>query len=353
VSAPHESGELVASRRGFFWVGVERAATAAGTVARGPMYVEWEAPAEVREPYPIVLVHGGGGQGLEFLATPDGRPGWAPRLVQEGFAVYVVDRPGHGRASFHPNVLGPMGPPPTYERAMGLFTAAAKGQDAHPTAHLYSQWPGSGEIGDPAFDQFMASQGPRLGDVREAQLLEQACGVELLERIGPSILLTQSAGGPSGWLVADARPDLVRAIVAVEPLGPPFLDNPQTGMALEWGVAQAPLSYDPPAREPSELRRATHDPAAEGAPPLVLQEEPARQLPNLRGIPIALVSAEASWFSHQDGHTVAFLRQAGCDVEHIRLAEHGVHGNGHLMMIERNSDEVLHVILGWLRSKLG
>ena len=26
---------------------------------RGPMYVEWEEPVEVTQPYPIVLIHGG------------------------------------------------------------------------------------------------------------------------------------------------------------------------------------------------------------------------------------------------------------------------------------------------------
>ena len=83
---------------------------AAGTIPCGPMFVQWEAPAEVTKPYPIVLVHGGGGQGTDWLGTPDGRPGWSTFLLREGYAVYVVDRPGHGRSPFHPDVLGPMGP---------------------------------------------------------------------------------------------------------------------------------------------------------------------------------------------------------------------------------------------------
>ena len=61
------------------------------------------------QPYPIVLIHGGGGQGTDWLGTPDGRPGWATFLVQEGYAVYVVDRPGHGRSPYHPDVLCPPG----------------------------------------------------------------------------------------------------------------------------------------------------------------------------------------------------------------------------------------------------
>src|SRR5215813_8069125 len=63
----------------FFWVGVEREQRAGSggqqewIVNGKQMYVEYQIPARVRHPYPIVLVHGGGGQGLDWMATPDGR----------------------------------------------------------------------------------------------------------------------------------------------------------------------------------------------------------------------------------------------------------------------------------------
>ena len=121
----HLEGELVTARRGLFWVGDETVSLPQGTVPRGQMFVQWEAPATVTKPYPIVLIHGGGGQGTDWLGTPDGRPGWATFLLQEGYAVYVVDRPGHGRAPFHPDVLGPMGSPLSIELVSRLFTNAA------------------------------------------------------------------------------------------------------------------------------------------------------------------------------------------------------------------------------------
>jgi len=164
-------------------------------------------------------------------------------------------------------------------------------------------------------------------------------------------VMTHSAGGPAGWLVADSRPDLVRVLVAIEPLGPPFIRNPQLGVSLDWGVTAAPLTFDPPVSDASELVTETSE-TEPGAPPSTLQVEPARTLPNLRGIPIGLVTSPASLLGHSDAHTVAFLRQAGCDVEHLRLDELGVHGNGHLMMLEQNSREVLDAILHWLEPKL-
>lgn len=68
-----------------------------------------------------------------------------------------------------------------------------------------------------------------MADLAAAHALEQRVGVELLERIGPAVVMTHSAGGPMGWLMADARPDLVRALVALEPLGPPFREAARAG----------------------------------------------------------------------------------------------------------------------------
>jgi energy-coupling factor transporter ATP-binding protein EcfA2 len=79
-----------------------------------------------------------------------------------------------------------------------------------------------------------------------------------------------------------------------------------------------------------------------------LQAEPARKLPALAGVPIAVVEAEASLFAHPSSATRGFLEQAGCRVDRIALAEHGVHGNGHLMMLERNNREALEPLLRWL-----
>ncbi len=82
---------------GYFFVG-GRSATAAGkTTASGQMFVEYRAPARVTQPYPIVLVHGTAQTGINFLGTPDGRPGWADRFAAKGFTVYVVDQVGRGR----------------------------------------------------------------------------------------------------------------------------------------------------------------------------------------------------------------------------------------------------------------
>ena len=43
-----------------------------------------------------------------------------------------------------------------------------------------------------------------------------------------------------------------------------------------------------------------------------------------------------------------YLEQAGVKANWIDLGKAGIHGNGHMVMLEKNSDEVARVIAGWL-----
>ncbi|WP_210716585.1 alpha/beta fold hydrolase [Amycolatopsis acididurans] len=305
MSAPHVAGgHQVTVRRGQFWIPGERVETEGGTVQRGPMFVSWEAPLSQAHPLPLVLVHGGGGQGTDWTGTPDGRPGWATRMVEAGFAVYVVDRCGHGRSPYHPDVIGPMGAPLSYEAATGLFAP--------------------GEF-DP--DQLLASMGPLPADLAESQRMDADRLARLLDRTGRAVLVTHSLGGPVGWLTANARPDLVAAIAAIEPVGPPFAELPGMG-TLTWGVTSAPVACDPAGGRPEDV--------------------PGRRIPGLDGLPVALVTGGASAFAGFAGEIIGFLRGAGALAERLHLPEHGIDGNGHGLIFESNSDDTVKPVLEWI-----
>jgi len=344
------AGPLMIAEQGVFWVGVERVQRRYGLAAAGQMFVQYQIPAERRHPWPLVMVHGGGGQGTDYLGTPDGRPGWANSFLRRGWAVYVVDRPGLGRAPYHADLLGPCTPPPTYEALFARFAAPELFPNSYPQARLHTQWPGPPVMEDPVFDQFMAATGPSVADLAQTQADMQRCGVALLERIGPAALLTHSMGAAFGWLVVDRRPDLVKAILAVEPHGPPFVETP-TG-TLHWGLTAVPMTYDPPVTEPAELQRELRPAPAPNLASCFVQAEPARRLHNLAGVTIAVVTAEASWKAQEDHGVVDYLRQAGVAAEHLRLEEHGLHGNGHMMMIERNSEAVAALVAEWLERRV-
>jgi pimeloyl-ACP methyl ester carboxylesterase len=347
------SGPVTSSRRGSFWVGTDQIQTPTGTVAFGQMYVEWEAPPEQSGGVPWVLVHGGGGQGTDYLTTPDGRPGWSRLLVEHGHTVYVPDRPGHGRSPHHPDVLGPMAPQMSAENLRPIFVPPPEGPDSNPVAHLHTQWPGGRGPGDPLYDHWFCNGGPMLADLAAMHALEGQRLGELLEMVGPAVVVTHSAGGPGVFAAADAKPGCVAALVAIEVLGPPFLKMPERGLDLAWGVAASPLTYAPPAATSDELHLTTQEREDFGPIPLTLQEEPARMLENLRRFPIAVMTAESSMFTMFDRHLVAFLEQAGCDVELVRFGDRGVHGNGHGMMLERNHEEALSVVERWIADRLG
>jgi pimeloyl-ACP methyl ester carboxylesterase len=256
--------------------------------------------------------------------------------LQEGYKVYLVDRPGHGRAPYHPDALGPIGPLLTYDTVTGDFKRATAGPNR--------RWQGTGDVGDPRIDQFQAGQNSTPADNVMAHKLWASRGAELLDKIGPAIIQVHSAGGPFSWIVANERPDLVKAIVNVEGAGASAF-TPQT----PWGLTTIPLAYDPPASDPKEL--ASKDvPAAEGVPAYKLQAEPARTLKNLKGIPIIYVVAEQS--GRRAEPVIAFLKQAGCDAEAFNLKEKNIFGNGHFMMLETNSKQVFDAIQGWIEKKL-
>ena len=104
---------------------------------------------------------------------------------------------------------------------------------------------------------------PYLADGAETQRLNQQAVAPLLDRIGPAIILTHSQSGPFGWLIADARPKLVKAVVAVEPAGPPLenaafqktdiaavdeIASPACGPDAALEVLSPDVFTDPPAR---------------------------------------------------------------------------------------------------------
>ena len=229
---------------------------------------------------------------------------------------------------------------------LGTATAEYK---LWPQAHLHTQWPGTGHPGDSIFDAYLASTVQFLENLGIEQSGLKAAGSALLDRIGPAILITHSQGAPSGWLIADARPKLVKAIIAVDPNGPPFACKGLRGSARKpYGITDIPITYDPPpeASDDAPLREqriaASPPPSDEAeAEPWILQKEPARRLVNLLDTTVVVVTGEASYHAAYDGCTVKFLRQAGVkNVEWLKLAEHGIRGNGHMMFMEMNNMEI-------------
>jgi len=330
AAAGGEAGPISLRDQGFFWVGVRPThvetkgpgdAVVPGTTIQGQMYVGFQLPAEKRHPYPLVLVHGGGGQATDWMGTPDGRDGWLDYFLAAGFDVYFVDRPGLGRS---PNTAGytAAAAPPTTELIANTFTARSK------------QYPGGGGVGTAEVASHTASSEPGMS-APDAVLKDNLA--ELLDRIGPAILVVHSNGGPSGWLAMEARPDLVKGVLAIEPVG--------ISMQL-----QQLLTFSPALPSGQKLSLEPRPPEREGLDPCSLQAaDDVRTVPAFTGKPILFVGAPESIFTANIHCAAQLFAQLGASTRLARLADYGIEGNGHFMNEELNNGEIAtKVFIPWL-----
>ena len=369
-----DTSEINLKEHKIFFVGGQDYLVNNKTVIRGQMYVESFKPIKSNNKN-IILIHGGGQSGVGFITTADGRRGWLHDFLSFGFSVYVVDQPGRARSGYSESLYGKFIDRETnIDDVERRFTAMAK-KGNWPQAKTHNQWPGSGLRGDKIFEQYMASQVNTMSDRIYIEEMSKKALAELIDLIGNTAVLGHSQGGPFCWLAADLKPDKVKSCIAVEPNGPPFFNisyggvqhshlNKQTFKRNEFdkdwyqtssepdrpnGITYSPLTYDPPLKNDEKLEpELDKNYTSENLVQCFLQKEPARKLVNLSKVNILILTAESSYHAPYDHGTSNFLKQAGVDHDFIRLEDHDIKGNGHMMMHEKNSREVSNFINNWI-----
>jgi hypothetical protein len=274
---------------------------------------------------------------VDWLQTPDGRPGWAYYLIEQGYVLYMVDYPARGRSAYVPGVDGNFNIR-TANNLEEIWTNSGCGGRDCPAGMSHTQWPGPGTMGDPVFDTFVKTQVQFAGVSTD---LAGKASLDLLDKIGtPVILFTHSQGGSVGWEVADARASQVKGIVTVEPGG---------------GIQRQMLKYDPPLTAIADLKTYTEEKGERvGENPCVLQTEPVRKLAadGLRNIPILDISGDGGYHRAGDACPPRWINQAGGRAEFVRLEDVNIKGNGHMMMLEKNSDAIIKYIDDWMRKNI-
>ena len=191
----------------------------------------------------------------------------------------------------------------------------------------------------------------------------RAAMCDLLRRIGPATFIAHSIGDQYALLASDQCPDLVLAHVAVEGDQTPFgsYDNAANGANTSipyrpYGIANTPLNYNPPITNASQLVQATvgtttyTDGLLSNFSCVLQAETPApRQLTNIAKVPQLFIVSEASIHITYDHCQVSYLQQAGVNVTFTHLPGVGIKGNGHFMMLEKNSDDIASYINGWIQ----
>jgi pimeloyl-ACP methyl ester carboxylesterase len=309
AQAGGEAGKLELRDLGAKFVGYTTKSGDNGSVdVLNPLFVQYLLPARRRHEHPIVFIHGGGGQGTDWLETPDGRDGWVDYFAAAGWDVYVVDRPGHGRAQSN----GSCG---NGQVRVGNSAIISRLSTSSPNV-----WPGGAPT--PTNDAVVgwtasSATAPYCGDALAAQTISA-----LLDEIGPAVLLAHSAGGGSTFRVPDLNPDKVVGIIGFEaagsnPTAAGFNNSP--ALITSWKTEPAlPASFAAVDRNGCSMQG----------------DRPSR-LVNYAELPIVLVATEMGTSSKAAIECAASVwEQAGAEASAVYLPDRGLQGGGHFAMAQ-------------------
>ena len=278
-----------------------------GEFETGQMYVHYVKLISPRMPYPMLMMHGGGLTGVTWETKPDGNPGWQMYFLRAGYDVYIADAVERGRASWsrYPDIFASEPVFRTKKEAWELFRIGPPDSyNSDPkkrVAHKGTQFPVE------AFDQF-AKQGVPRWVTNDATT--QAAYDALIQKICPCVIVVHSQGGNFAFNAALAAPDKVKAIVAVEPSGAP----------------------NPGRVDVGKLK---------GTPHLFVWGDYLDQPELWKKI-----------FPTVELYRVGLLA-AGVTADLGELPKRGLKGNSHMMMMDRNSDEIAERIQRWLAQYVG
>jgi pimeloyl-ACP methyl ester carboxylesterase len=304
-----EAGRLELRDLGAKFVGYTTRGADNGSVdVLNPLFVQYVLPARRRHDHPIVFIHGGGGQGTDWLETPDGRDGWVDYFVADGWDVYVVDRPGHGRAESNAgcgNGTVRVGNSAPISRLSRSAPTVWPGGEPTPTNDAVVGWTAS------------SATAPYCGDALAAEKISA-----LLDEIGPAVLLAHSAGGGATFRVPDLNPKNVVGIIGFEtassnPAAPGFNSSPAPMTA--WKTEPAlPASF-----------------AAVDRNGCAMQGDKPSKLVNYANLPIVLVATEMGTSSKAAIECgAAVWNQAGAAASSVYLPDRGLKGGGHFAMAQ-------------------
>ena len=284
-----------------------------------PMFVQYLLPARKRHDHPIVFIHGGGGQGTDWTETPDGRDGFVDYFVADGWDVYVIDRPGHGRSQSNASCGNG-------QVRVGNSAIISRLSTSQP-----SVWPGGAPT--PTNDAVVgwtasSSTAPYCGDALAAQTISA-----LLDEIGPAVLLAHSAGGGSTFRVPDLNPSKVVGIIGFEaagsnPTSPGFNNSP--AMITSWKTEPA-LSASFAAVDKSGC---------------AMQGDRPSRLVNYAGLPMVMVATEMGTSSKAAIECAAAVwNQAGAKASSVYLPDRGLKGGGHFAMAQLDNGAYAKVFM--------
>ncbi|MGX7893931.1 alpha/beta hydrolase [Tsuneonella sp. HG222] len=310
LSSPLPPTAVAIARQGSFEAGGRTIGEPGKTLVCDHGHVEYQIPV-ANKPTNLFLWHSS--SAAVWQRNWSGGEGYQTKLLRAGYPTYVWDGPRVGRANWGCEDY-------TYKAQVGRDQGNFGAWRFGPKVGEF--FPGlQFPVNDPqALEQAYRARYDEFDTVRNAQLESDAAAVAM-NRIGPSVLLTNSAGGFRAILTR-LKSDNVKGIVAYENPGYVFPESMRVA-----GEREGPFGpvYVPDA----EFARLTR-------------------------IPIQLV-----WGDHvQEGGWGNFYAMAerftkavndrGGHVEMFKLTDAGLQGNTHIPFADLNNEEVAGLLFAWL-----
>ena len=269
------------------------------------MYVQYVKLAQPKARYPMLLWHGGGLTGVTWETKPDGKPGWQMFFLRAGHDVYVSDAVERGRAS--------------WARYPEIFTT-------EPLFRTKKQ----------AWEDF------RIGPVGSFKL-NPAERVALARPALPDRVVRPVHEAGRAALVLDRCPDPGR-LQPARPEGLSLRDRraqPERQLRFQRGPHRAGQG------EGADRHRAVGRAQARGG-----------RGGKLKGVPHLVVwgdyvAQSALWtrFVPASKRYADALRAEGGVADWWELPTMGVAGNSHMLMMDKNSDQIAQMIQKWLADR--
>jgi len=267
------------------------------------MYVQYFLPKERKGKLPLLMWHGGGLTGATYETTPDGREGWLNIFVRKGWDTYVSDAVERGRSGFaSPDVWS--GDPVflTYADPFERFRIG-DGEGSWNTDPTKRKILAGSQFPVEAYSDYMKQIVPRWLSTDEAVIRGY---LDLVDKVCPCVLLAHSQGGSFAFKVAELRPEKVAAIVAVESASAGHLEKAN-------------------ALKDTKVLLVFGD----------------------------FVDQHPRWVAYRklDLEYAGAITRAGGKVDVINLPEVGIRGNSHMIMMDKNNQEVANLIQNWFSAQ--
>jgi hypothetical protein len=316
-------GPLVLKSQGSFFVGGEEKTitqpgfggrpSTSGEITVDQMYVQYQIPMRGERHVPVVMVHGCCLSGKTWETTPDGRMGWSEYFVRKDRPVYLADQVSRARSGFDPTAFADvrLGKAAADKMPSILAVTHEAAWTAFRFGPRYAEPFADSEFPLEAAEEFYKQMIPDLNSTLPQNANPTWTQMAALAvRLNGAVLMGHSESGFFPEQAALIDPSGVRGIVSIE-------------MPCATGLSEAQIA------------------TLAKIPTLVMFGDHLADVPS--GGPVNWQGAFETCIAFIDQ-----LNKAGGDASLMHLPELGIRGNSHMLMQDKNSDELADLVIAWI-----